>query len=80
MQTLFTCSLNWKLRREHEVRPIPTRFPTNVLYAPLDNTPLNSLPNECEPVAWSAQLVAVAQPAPGKSKLVFTKSSETRPG
>ncbi len=31
------------------VKPIPTRFPTNSLYNPMDNTPLNSFPSVCHP-------------------------------
>ncbi len=46
MRTLFTCSLNWEVRRIKglmvlRVRPTSTRLPTNVLYTPLDNTAFN---------------------------------------
>ncbi len=31
------------------VRPTPTRFPTNSLYTPMDNTPLHSISSVCYP-------------------------------
>ncbi len=31
------------------VRPTPTRFPTNSLYTPMDNTPLHSRSSVCHP-------------------------------
>ncbi len=34
------------------VKPAPTRFPTNSLYTPMDNTPLNSISSVCHP--WGA--------------------------
>ncbi len=42
--------LNWELRREHKfmvlrVRPTPAQFPTSILYTPVDNTPLHSIPS-----------------------------------
>ncbi len=39
MRTIFTCSLNCELRREHGT------YGTNILYTPLDNIPLHSTPN-----------------------------------
>ncbi len=35
------------------VKPTPTRFPTNSLYTPMDNTPLHSIPSVCHP--WGVQ-------------------------
>ncbi len=29
------------------VKPTPTRFPTNSLYTPMDNTALHSIPSVC---------------------------------
>ncbi len=34
------------------VKPTPTRFPTNSLYTPMENTPLHSISSECRP--WLA--------------------------
>ncbi len=31
------------------VKPTPTRFPTNSLYTPMDNTPLHSISSMCHP-------------------------------
>ncbi len=31
----------------------PTRFPTNSLYTPMDNTPLHSMPSVCHPLGRS---------------------------
>ncbi len=31
------------------VRPTPTRFPTNSLYNPMDNSPLQSISSVCHP-------------------------------
>ncbi len=31
------------------VKPTPTRFPTNSLYTPVDNTPLHSISYVCHP-------------------------------
>ncbi len=31
------------------VKPTPTRFPTNSLYTPMDNTPLHSISSVCYP-------------------------------
>ncbi len=31
------------------IRPTPTRFPTNSLYTPVDNTPLHSISSVCHP-------------------------------
>ncbi len=31
------------------VKPTPTRFPTNSLYTPMDNTPLHSISSVCHP-------------------------------
>ncbi len=36
MRTLFTCSLDWDLRRECGAYGTPTQFPTNILYTPVD--------------------------------------------
>ncbi len=36
-------------RMARQVRPTPTRFPTNILYAPLDSTPRFSKPSVCTP-------------------------------
>ncbi len=37
------------------VKPTPTRFPTNGLNTPMDNTPLHSISSLCHP--WDALLV-----------------------
>ncbi len=36
------------------VRPTPTRFPTNSLYTPVDNTPLHSISSVCHPLGEAA--------------------------
>ncbi len=45
IRTIFTFSLIWGLRRfiVIRVRPTLTRFPINVLYTPMDNTPLRAI-------------------------------------
>ncbi len=45
MRTLFICSLNWELRRERGVYDTPVHAYTNILYTPLDNTHLHSIPS-----------------------------------
>ncbi len=32
------------------VKPTPTRFPTNNLYTPMDNTPLHFISSVCHPL------------------------------
>ncbi len=34
------------------VKPTPTRFPTNSLYTPVDNTNLHSISSVCHPWGW----------------------------
>ncbi len=52
-RTLFACFLKWELKSEHGVIPTPTRFKTNSLYTPFDNTPLHSIPSVCRPWCYS---------------------------
>ncbi len=40
------------------VKPTPTRFPTNVLYTPVDNTSLHSLPYVCATRGAPAVVIA----------------------
>ncbi len=42
MRTIFHYQIGAK---ELRVRPTPTRFPTEILPAPMDNTPLHSIPS-----------------------------------
>ncbi len=54
LTTLFTCPLNGneegsKCLMVLRVKPTPTRFPTNSLYTPMDNTPLHTISNVCHP-------------------------------
>ncbi len=35
-----------------QVMPTPTRFPTNSLYTPMDNTSLHSIPSVRHPWGW----------------------------
>ncbi len=37
------------------VKPTPTRFPTNSLYTPMDNTPMHSISSVCHP--WGRLLL-----------------------
>ncbi len=46
MRTLLNC---------FRVKPTTTRFPTNSLYAPMDNTPLHPIPSVCHP--WGCKAV-----------------------
>ncbi len=39
------------------VKPTLTRFPTNSLYTPMDNTPLHSISSVCYP--WGGLLLSV---------------------
>ncbi len=36
------------------VKPTPTRFPTNSLYSPMDNTPLHFIQSVCHPLGRDA--------------------------
>ncbi len=38
------------------VKPTPTRFPTNSLYTPMDNTPLYPMSSVCHPWGWLSRL------------------------
>ncbi len=38
-----------------QIKPTPTRFPTNSLYTPMDNTPLYSISSVCHP--WGKLLL-----------------------
>ncbi len=56
MRALFTYSLNLSKEGSKglmvlQIKPIPTRFPTNSLYTTMDNTPRHSKPSVCRP--WS---------------------------
>ncbi len=37
------------------VKPTPTRFPTNSLYIPMDNTPMHSISSVCHP--WGKKVL-----------------------
>ncbi len=48
------------------VKPTPTRFPTNSLYTPMDDTPLHSISSACH--LWGVakdSAVAVLREVPG---------------
>ncbi len=64
MRTLFTCALNWGVRREIGVYCTPTRFPTNILNTPLDNTPLHvhNVCEECGAGVWAVVYEARMKP------------------
>ncbi len=47
------------------VKPIPTRFPANSLYTPMDNTPLHSI--STLPLLWLSEVIEAL-----KSELVRT--------
>ncbi len=51
------------------VKPTPTRFPTNSLYTPMDNTPLHSISSVCHP--WGRR---------DRSQRTNTKGQEFRSG
>ncbi len=41
------------------VKPTPTRFPTNSLYTPMDNTPLHSISSVCRTWGWPTVIAVV---------------------
>ncbi len=69
IRTLFTRSHNWEWKGElgYRFKPISTRFSTNSLYTPMDNTPLHSISCVCHRVdarsirslCWSAYIIMV---------------------
>ncbi len=65
---LFTCSLKCGLRWQPEVKPKPTRFPTEILYTPLNKAPLHSIPSVQRKNYW-------IQPIPGR--LIIRERSNT---
>ncbi len=46
-----------------QVKPTPTRCPTNSLYTTMDNTPLHSISSMCH--AWGGVAVVVEASVPG---------------
>ncbi len=57
-----------------QVRPTPTRFPTNILYTPLDNTSLRSLPSVWRPYTTDRSTVRMFNVYQLVSKASITNS------